>query len=107
MLTQDRQSKILSILNEQGSVTVSRLTEILSASESTIRRDLTSLASEGKLNKVHGGATALSQEFVRFEDNIEDKLTKHTDEKIRIAEYAARQIQDDDFFLLMRELPPC
>ena len=100
MLTQDRQSKILSILNEQGSVTVSRLTEILSASESTIRRDLTSLASEGKLNKVHGGATALNQEFVRFEDNIEDKLTKHTDEKIRIAEYAARQIQDDDFVFI-------
>lgn len=96
MLTQDRQSKILSILNEQGSVTVSRLTEILSASESTIRRDLTSLASEGKLNKVHGGATALNQEFVRFED----KLTKHTDEKIRIAEYAARQIQDDDFVFI-------
>ena len=97
MLTQDRQSKILSILNEQGSVTVSRLTEILETSESTIRRDLTALASEGKLNKVHGGATALNQEFVRFEDNIEEKLTKHTEEKLKIAEYAAKQIQDDDF----------
>ncbi len=65
MLTQDRQAKILSILNEQGSVTVSRLTEILSASESTVRRDLAMLASEGKLNKVHGGATARNQENCR------------------------------------------
>ena len=97
MLTQDRQAKILSILNEQGSVTVSRLTEILSASESTVRRDLAMLASEGKLNKVHGGATALNQEFIKFEDNIEEKLTKHTNEKVKIAEYAASQIQDDDF----------
>ncbi len=97
MLTQDRQAKILSILNEQGSVTVSRLTEILSASESTVRRDLAMLASEGKLNKVHGGATALNQEFIKFEDNIEEKLTKHTNEKAKIAEYAASQIQDDDF----------
>lgn len=97
MLTQDRQSKILSILKEQGSVTVARLTEILSTSESTIRRDLTSLAKEGKLNKVHGGATALYQEFVSFEDNIDEKLKKNTEEKKEIAKYAASQIQDDDF----------
>lgn len=100
MLTQDRQTKILSILNEQGSVTVTRLTEILSASESTVRRDLTSLASEGKLNKVHGGATALNQEFIRLEDNIEEKLTKHTNEKTKIAMYASSQIQDDDFVFI-------
>lgn len=100
MLTQDRQSKILSILNRQGSVTVSRLTEILSASESTIRRDLTYLAKEGKLNKVHGGATALHQEFVKLEDNIEEKLTKNTDKKMEIARYAAKQINDDDFVFL-------
>ena len=100
MLTQDRQSKILSILNRQGSVTVSRLTEILSASESTIRRDLTYLAKEGKLNKVHGGATALHQEFVKLEDNIEEKLTKNTDKKTEIARYAAKQINDDDLVFL-------
>lgn len=100
MLTQDRQNKILSILDEQGSVTVSRLTEVLSASESTIRRDLTVLADAGKLNKVHGGATALNQEFIRFEDNIEEKLTKHTDEKMEIARYAASQIKDDDFVFI-------
>lgn len=97
MLTQDRQSKILSILKEQGSVTVSRLTEILATSESTIRRDLVTLAKEGKLNKVHGGATALHQEFVSFEDNIDEKLKKNIEEKKAIAKYAASQIQDDDF----------
>ena len=97
MLTQDRHAKILSMLNEQGSVTLSELTETLSASESTVRRDLTTLANEGKLNKVHGGATSLNQDFVRFEDNIEEKLTKNTEEKMKIAEYAASQIQDDDF----------
>lgn len=97
MLTQERHSKILSILKEQGSVTVTRLTQVLNTSESTIRRDLTALAQMGKLNKVHGGATALNQEFVRLEDNIEEKLTKNTDEKTAIAQYAASQIQDDDF----------
>lgn len=100
MLTQERQSRILSILNEHGSVTVTRLTEMLSASESTIRRDLTTLASEGKLNKVHGGATAINQEFIRLEDNIEEKLTKNTNEKMKIAEYASAQIKDDDFVFI-------
>ncbi len=100
MLTQDRQSKILSILNEQGSVTVTRLTEMLSSSESTIRRDLTALANEGKLNKVHGGATVLNQEFIRLEDNIEQKLTKNIDKKKNIAKYAAEQIKDDDFVFI-------
>ncbi len=100
MLTQDRHLKILSILKEEGSVTVNRLTEILDSSESTIRRDLAALANAGKLNKVHGGATALNQEFIRFEDNIEQKLTKNITEKSAIAKYAAAQIQNDDFVFI-------
>lgn len=97
MLTQERQSRILSILSEQGSVTVTRLTEILQSSESTVRRDLARLDKQGLLNKVHGGATAIRREFISFEDNIEEKLTKNTDKKREIAKYAASQIQDDDF----------
>jgi DeoR family fructose operon transcriptional repressor len=100
MLTQDRHEIILSILKEQSSVTVTRLTEILNTSESTIRRDLTTLASLGKLKKVHGGATAINQTFIKLEDNVEDKLTKNTAEKEAIARYAVRQIQDDDFVFI-------
>ena len=79
MLSQERQSLILDIIKEQGSVTVTRLTEILQSSESTVRRDLSYLASKGKINKVHGGATALGQEFIKLEDNIEEKLTVFLD----------------------------
>lgn len=100
MLTHDRQNQILSILKSQGSVTVARLTTLLNTSESTIRRDLTALADEGKLNKVHGGATAINQEFVKFEGNLEEKLTRNTTAKSKIAKYAASQIQDDDFVFI-------
>lgn len=100
MLTHDRQAKILSLLKTQGSVTVARLTTLFNTSESTIRRDLTALADAGKLNKVHGGATALNEEFVKLEDNVEDKLNKNTNEKTKIAEYAASQIEDDDFVFI-------
>ena len=100
MLSQDRQALILDIIKEQGSITVTRLTEILETSESTVRRDLSFLANKGKINKVHGGATAISQEFIKLEDNIEEKLTKNTDEKSKIAQYAASQVQDDDFVFI-------
>ena len=44
MLTEERYSKILECLNEYKTVTVTQLAEALNASESTIRRDLNSLA---------------------------------------------------------------
>lgn len=43
MLAEERFARILSILEESGSVTVAELMERLDASESTIRRDLNSL----------------------------------------------------------------
>lgn len=42
----------------------------------------------------------LNQEFIRFEDNINDKLTKQINEKSLIAQYAASQIQDNDFVFI-------
>lgn len=97
MLTQERRKKILDLLTEQGSATVAQLSEAFDSSESTIRRDLAALSNLGKLNKVHGGATVLPQEFLKNEDNIEVKSLKNVDEKSKIAIYAASQINDDDF----------
>ena len=53
MLSQDRQALILDIIKEQGSITVTRLTEILETSESTVRRDLSFLANKGKFFLTH------------------------------------------------------
>lgn len=52
MLTQERYQTILQILSEKNTVTVQELTKLLNTSESTIRRDLTTLDEMGKLNKV-------------------------------------------------------
>ena len=54
MLSEERHSAILELLENKKAVTVSELTQILSTSESTIRRDLNTLDHLGKLNKVHG-----------------------------------------------------
>ena len=58
MLTEERFTRILSILESMGSVTVQQLMTELDASESTIRRDLNTLDANGQLIKVHGGAAA-------------------------------------------------
>ena len=101
MLSQERQSLILDIIKEQGSVTVTRLTEILQSSESTVRRDLSYLASKGKINKVHGGATALGQEFIKLEDNIEEILMK----KQKLHNMRHRKYRMTILYLLMQEQP--
>ena len=53
MLAEERFSEILKLVNEHKTITVQELTELLDMSESTIRRDLTTLHKKGKLIKVH------------------------------------------------------
>ena len=76
MLAQERFERILEILREKQSVTVTDLTKWLNTSESTIRRDLTELNRQGLLIKVHGGATAVKSVLSREEEVI-TKAKKH------------------------------
>lgn len=69
MLAEERFARILSILEESGSVTVAELMERLDASESTIRRDLNSLDARGQLIKVHGGAMMKDAASYRTQDD--------------------------------------
>lgn len=100
MLTQQRRQQILDLLKEKGSVSVTELCEMFQASESTVRRDLASLSSLGKLNKVHGGATVLSQEFLNGEASVNVKVNSSYAEKMEIAKYAASLINDSDYIFL-------
>lgn len=100
MLTFDRRSKILEYIAENGSAAVTELSKLLSASESTIRRDLADLANAGKLDKVHGGAKLKNQEFINREDSINVKVQKNFHEKMLVAKYAASLINDRDYVFI-------
>ena len=63
MLVEKRQQMILKMLEEKKSVTVTEIKDALGISESTIRRDLTVLDSEGQLVKVFGGAIAINSNY--------------------------------------------
>ena len=99
MLAQERFERILEILREKQSVTVTDLTKRLNTSESTIRRDLTELNRQGLLIKVHGGATAVKSVLSREEEVI-TKAKKHQSEKRKIGEYAASLINKEDMVYL-------
>ena len=97
MLTQERYQLILQLLGERRTVTVAELTRALGASEATVRRDLNALAAMGRLNKVHGGATALGGSILSVEEDVSTKSALHVAEKQAIGQYAASLIEHDDF----------
>ena len=63
MLAEQRFEAILQELADNRAASVTRLCELTGASEATIRRDLTILSRQGRLNKVHGGAVLASSTF--------------------------------------------
>jgi DeoR/GlpR family transcriptional regulator of sugar metabolism len=60
MLTTERRALILDVLRRDGRVIAKTLSQELGLSEDTLRRDLRELASEGLLQRVHGGALPAS-----------------------------------------------
>ncbi len=100
MLTRQRQDLLLKLLEEKGSITVSEVKDTLSASASTIRRDIAALDQEGKLVKVFGGAVAADQKVTTHEYTVAQKSELNLEEKRMIAKFAASLIEPEDFVYL-------
>ena len=100
MLAEQRFETILQELTNSRAASVTRLCELTGASEATIRRDLTILARQGRLNKVHGGAVLTSSTFQGEEPDVTTKSLLRRDEKDLIAHYAAELINNDDVVYL-------
>ncbi|QXI29544.1 DeoR/GlpR family DNA-binding transcription regulator [Pseudomonas vanderleydeniana] len=84
-----RRQKILLLLERDGKVMASELSQHFAVSEDTIRRDLAELSQAGLLQRVHGGA------LPRPKDTGKDYFTRiaETNEvKRHLAELAARRI---------------
>ncbi len=97
MLLEERFSRILHLLKQKGTVSVTELSSLLHTSESTIRRDIAALSRQGKLKKVYGGAKAVDSTILTSEFDVQTKSAMNVEEKTKIAQYAATTIQNDDF----------
>jgi DeoR/GlpR family transcriptional regulator of sugar metabolism len=95
MLKKERQALIIHRVNLHNKVLSSTLSQEISVSEDTIRRDLQELADEGKLIKVHGGALSRS-----FNNHFlpENEIYSFSQKKA-IAIKAISLIQDGMFIL--------
>ena len=60
MLTTQRKQLLLDRLRQDGQIVAKAFSEELGISEDTVRRDLRELATEGRLQRVHGGALPAS-----------------------------------------------
>lgn len=91
-----RKEQILSLIWQDGHVSVKKLAEHLNVSDATIRRDLHGLASEGQITLVHGGAS-----MVRNSDySFLSKSRRNVDAKRIIAKIACDLISDGDQLFL-------
>ncbi|NDK30986.1 DeoR/GlpR transcriptional regulator [Nesterenkonia sp. Hz 6-5] len=92
MLAAERQSHIMGLLRTHGAVRVADLVDSMAVSDMTIRRDLDSLAAEGALTKVHGGAVSPITRSTA-EPGFRAKSGQMEAEKRAIAESAARRVE--------------
>lgn len=96
MLTSERKALILRVLGAEGRLVAKPFSQGLGVSEDTIRRDLRELASEGLLQRVHGGALPASPAVAAF--GVREG--RATAEKARLARAAARMIQPGQIVFL-------
>ncbi|MEM7373272.1 MAG: DeoR/GlpR family DNA-binding transcription regulator [Bacteroidota bacterium] len=96
MLKEERHHLILSQVQQHQKVLTVELSESLSVSEDTIRRDLKELAEKGQLKKVHGGAIAHSLNPVPFRDR---EIYAH-EEKIIIGKKASQLVRQEQVVIM-------
>jgi len=98
MISNQRQQKIIHIIEDQGEVTVADLVREFNVSEMTIRRDLDILDNQGLLRRVHGGA--VSHRGRSYEPPFLLRTAENLDCKQRIGATAASLVQNGDSITL-------
>ena len=92
--TQQRRHSIITILNQQGEVSVDELSNRFETSEVTIRKDLAELEKTGLLLRRYGGAVAIPDEVTQ---QFSAKIAPN---KLSIAQAAAKLIKDHNRIII-------
>jgi len=96
MLLDQRRSGVLEILEKKGFVSLKQLADEISASESTIRRDLEYLESIGQVRRTRGGAAYVGESLSGFDDRRSLALR----EKQRIGKCVAELVGPGETIIL-------
>ncbi len=100
LLTEQRQQKILELLQERGMVSVEALVTALGVSSMTVWRDLAVLDQSGKVRRVRGGVMK-GEEASSVEPFYKSKQVVNKEKKRVIARFAAEHfVEDNDIIIL-------
>lgn len=86
----ERQRKIVSIVEEYGSIEVTDLAGYFDVTTETIRRDLSELQAKRLVKRVHGGAVS----WKSFEPLVSKRTDENDEDKRRIASRAVEELPD-------------
>jgi len=99
MVRINRLENLKDVVDRLGFATVKELSDMLEASEATVRRDISLLDSSGTLKKVPGGVMSLSRS-VAIEPSLHARSAMNADEKQRIAQAALKYVHDNEHIIL-------
>ncbi len=91
LMTEERRREILSLLDQQGRVTVEDLTKRFGVSAVTARGDLDALSSSGALVRSHGGAVPPLNPTQDYPLSVKESV--YQEEKARIGRAAAQLVR--------------
>lgn len=100
MFAVERINILKSYLRERGKLDVHSMSELLSVSEVTVRRDLEKLESAGFLNRIHGGAVIKEEERPSPLLDTSPEFAKEESDREEIARVAFLMIKDNDVLML-------
>jgi DeoR family transcriptional regulator, fructose operon transcriptional repressor len=93
-----RQKQMCELIAQRGECSIEELMERFAVSGMTVRRDLQSLAGQGKVIRTHGGAAMAEQ--ISFEFEFLNRVRENHRAKDAIAAAAAAEIQDGESVML-------
>jgi DeoR family transcriptional regulator of aga operon len=99
MLNEERRRAILEIMNRDGRVLVTELSQQFQTSQVTIRKDLELLHEQRHLHRTHGGALP-SRDGALEDPTLREKEQLHRKDKLHIANAAARLVNEGQVVIL-------
>jgi len=94
----ERQEQLVDMLNRLGRLSIAQICDAFSISEATARRDLDALATQGQLQRFHGGA--LLSRRATAEAPLLQRAQEQADAKDRIGRAAAALVKEGETVFL-------
>ncbi len=94
-MKRNRVEEIAELLDKRGRLSLDQLDDFFpNVSQMTLRRDLLQLEQEGRIIRIRGGAMSVKEVQKVSGEPYTQKTATHTDEKIKIAQKAARLVDE-------------